>query len=387
MSKFLKVVLVILGLLALTIPAAAVSASAEASSSVDEASSVDEGSSLDQTVLAERPSLKIKSPGAAGAGESVSFKVVSTPDGAPVGGAGIWAIDIDNITGPTVAASPTAETGVCLGFTDNTGVLTYAFAQTGRYLLAACCDGYNPGFGWIKIYPLIPMSLFGPASAYTGQTCEFNLFETNNEVPVSGAAVWAFPKENLSDDDLARLETADSLESTGILMGYTDNSGRLYYAFPKSGKYHLVALKTGYRPAHSAIKIIGLKELAVRNPSAVRVGAETPIRVLEKSVLTVEIPVAGADVWALSRNQAVTFNNVSDLLLLAKEKGLYLGATDESGYVIPRPRFKEAGRYWLIAVKEGSVPGISQIRVIDLSTATPSVKTTSLNNASTGSAR
>jgi hypothetical protein len=330
-----------------------------------------------------RPQLLIKSPQAAAVGEKVQFRVAESAGGNPAAGAAIWAVNAESNTSLTsVSASVVSDNGILLGYTDETGVLAYAFKQPGRYLLVACKDGYNPGFAWIKITPLASMVLKGPASAYTGQTCEFGVYQTNGGVPVAGAAVWAILRDNLTDSALSNASTEETVAAVGFLMGYTNSSGKLYYAFQKAGAYRLIAFKTGYYPAVNAIKITSLKEMVIRNAATVRTGAAVAIRVVEKSVLTVEIPVAGAGVWDIPQSQTATLDGVNDLPALAKTSGIYLGATDKTGYVSPYPRFSTGGRYWLITIKDGYVPAISQINVISLTTATPVIQNSAVSPGS-----
>lgn len=355
MKRFLVLLVVlIVSILALSIPASAQTIASTA-------------------VSTEIPSLAIKSPLVAPVGEEVKIKVVDLENGSPAAGAGVWAVDVDRSTDLTVVSSTeTDRIGDFLGFTNDDGVVTHIFQETGRYLLAAFKDGYQPAFGWLKIQPLKTMAIKGPASAYIGQTCEFTVCETNSRAVVAGAGVWAF----LVTDNTTLPGTEDDLASViqdrGIFLGLTNNLGQVYHAFTEAGPYLLLAIKSGYKPAFSKILIEEMKELVIRAPETVRVFRPVPIRVVEKSVLTVEIPVRGASVWAISTSDKASLDDVTsaEMADLVKSQGFLLGWTNKTGYVIPRPRFSQAGQYWLIAIKDGYIPGIDTITVLGLQTVT-----------------
>jgi hypothetical protein len=97
------------------------------------------------------------------------------------------------------------------------------------------------------------------------------------------------------------------------------------------------------------------------------------MRVVEKSVLTLEIPVPKAGVWAVSMTDAASIAAEQDMAALTTKQGIFLGWTTEDGYVSPTPRFIRPGQYWLVAVKDGYVPGISKIMVVPLPVVTPTV--------------
>jgi hypothetical protein len=447
------VVLLLVALVAFAVPVAAQTASGSA-----------------EAVQEARPALAIKAPQIASVGEKVQIKVVALPGGAPVGGAGVWAVDInksDDLT--STSSSELDRIGIFMGWTDTTGVLGCVFQNVSKYLLVSCKDGYNPGFAWIKIQPpkdmairnpetvqvlepvsirvveksvmpvetpvsgagvwavtyintlasltdydavaaigiflgwtdlegyvspkpyfadpgkyylvafkagfvpaisqikVIPlkeMAIKGPETAYTGQTCEFTVYETNGGGVVAGAGVWAMLNQNQAELSNLDDNAVDMIIQKGIFLGWTNNQGQVFHAFDKPGKYLLVATKQGYKPAFSKISILEVKELAVRNPETVRILAAVPIRVVEKSVLTVEIPVAGAGVWAISLDKAARLNEIPDYTDFAKSNGIFLGLTDQTGYVMPYPRFSAAGQYWLVAIKDGYAPGVSRITVV-----------------------
>ena len=179
-KRLILVVLLLAAMVVFTIPAAAQPAA-------------DGGGAI----TAVRPSLAIKAPQVAGVGEKVQIKVVGLPGGAPVGGAGVWAVDIkDGGNLPTASASELDKLGIFLGWTDRSGIVVYAFQNLSRYLLIACKDGYTPGFAWITIQPLKEMAIKGPETAFVCQTCEFRVYETNGGAAVAGAGVWAISMQD-----------------------------------------------------------------------------------------------------------------------------------------------------------------------------------------------
>jgi hypothetical protein len=70
-------------------------------------------------------------------------------------------------------------------------------------------------------------------------------------------------------------------------------------------------------------------------------------------------------------DNAAKLDGVSDYTLFARTNGIFLGVTDQTGYVMPQPRFSSAGQYWLIAVKDGFAPAVTQITVNCAVKATP----------------
>jgi hypothetical protein len=346
MKKIMVLVaLLLIGLVVFNVPAAAQS-----------------GPNNTAGISVERPSLAIKAPQLAYVGEKVKMKVVELPGGAPVSGAGVWAVDIKNAGNiPSASSSELNETGIFLGWTDDFGGVTYAFHGPGRYLLIAFKDGYLPGFAWIAILPLKAMAIKAPQSAFVGQTVEFDVYEPDSGAAIAGVGVWALLiQDEAALTNTSQEDTVTLVTTNGIFLGYTNNLGQVFHAFEKAGPYLLVAIKQGYKPAFGKIAIKDLKEMVIRAPEVVWVLEPVTIRVVEKSVLTVEIPVAKAEVWAV--NYVNTLDSLSNYEAV-KNCGLFLGWTDEQGYISPKPYFKEAGQYYLVAFKTGFVPGVSKIKV------------------------
>ncbi|MBN1189908.1 MAG: hypothetical protein JXA46_09155 [Dehalococcoidales bacterium] len=318
-------------------------------------------SGTEEAVSVVVPSLAIKAPQVAYQGEKVEIKVVELPGGEPVSGAGVWAVDINSAPNPaSVSIAQSGQVGIFLGKTGNSGELQYIFHDSSTFLLTAFKDGRQPAFSWITIQPLKAMAIKGPESAMTYQTCEFTVYEPENGNPVSRAGVWALPVNNEAVLTSNEFDLVSSITANGIFLGYTGNQGKVSHAFDKAGMYMLLATHRGYKPAFGKITILEVKELAIRAPEAVYVYQPFKLRVVEKSVLTVEIPVANAAVWAVS--QANTLDTLTDEKAVA-DCGIFLGLTNKDGYIYPNPCLKETGQYWLVAFKTGYVPGIDQITV------------------------
>ena len=115
--------------------------------------------------------LGIKAPRVAQVDEDVTMKVFQRGTGDPVGGADMWAFSWDQTDSLKESMSDIRSLdssvldyesissnagGIYLGQTNNSGELTHAFNDTGKYLLLTFKDGYWPGFRWIKITELQP---------------------------------------------------------------------------------------------------------------------------------------------------------------------------------------------------------------------------------------
>jgi hypothetical protein len=324
-----------------------------------------------EAAVAANMALAIKAPASAAIGEQVPIYVVERVGGAPVAQAGVWAVDVNNAGDIPVTSNVAAdELGIFLGWTDSTGLLPYMFQETGRYLLVAVKDGYSPGFKWIKITPLKKMALKAPDLAQVGEEVVITAFEPDNGPVIAGAAIWALSLTNDNVPPGTENNIVDVVKSQGFLLGYTNNLGQVSYKFQLAGRYLLMGLKDGYTPAFAKITIKEGKELVVKAPETVQLLEKVPIRVLELSVLTVEIPVAYAAVWAVNIGNIPATAAKKDYEELVKKHGIFLGWTNTDGYVDPYPVFHKPGKYCLVALKDGYTPGFTKILVKPLTTAT-----------------
>jgi hypothetical protein len=210
-----------------------------------------------------------------------------------------------------------------------------------------------------------------PVSAPLGASVTITVYETKNNAPVNGSSVWALPADSIAATASGNADIASSAAKYGIFLGETDKQGQVNAEFTKAGQYILVAVKDGYTPGLAKISIGNLKALVIRAPAAVKVLQPFSLRVVETSVLTVEIPVANADVWAVGAPIASPTATNTDIAAAAQKYGIHLGITGNDGYINPEPELSRAGTYWLVVLKDGYTPAISKILVVGPVTITP----------------
>jgi len=313
-----------------------------------------------------RPALAIKAPEVAGVGQWVTIKVVEENTGEPVPRAGVWAIDVNDLESETndaeAYASLAEKYGYFLGWTNRNGNVFHRFREAGRYVLVAVKDGFIPGFAQIAIRPLKALAIRAPDVAGVGQLVTITVYERYIGIPVPGAGVWAVDVnriENASNDVEAYASLA---EKYGEFLGWTDRNGNVFHRFSEPGRYMLVAVKDGLIPGFAQIAIKPLKALAIRAPDVARVGQLVSITVVEKYI---GVPVPKAGVWAVDvKDIQNDTNNAEAYVSLAEKHGHFLGWTDRNGNVFHR--FREAGRYVLVAVKDGLIPGFDRITILPL---------------------
>jgi len=328
-------------------------------------------STPDETVLARR-SLAIKAPPVVNAGEKLLMAVYDRLTGEKVPGAGIWAVNCDNAGAvePVISSSAVvAGIGVFLGKTDDNGELVQILKDEGFHLLVTFKDTYVPGFAWVDVRSLKQLAIKTPDSALAGEPVTITVYERNSGTVVPGAGVWALSPDLLSAANNTQ-DIVPFLTTNGIFLGWTNSSGQVSHRFERPGRYVLVTTKDSYIPGFKKMIVKDGAALLIRAPDVVRVLEPVKIRVIEKSVLTVEIPVPKAAVWAISMNDVAILDAASDNAALAQKYGILLGYTNEQGYVSPEPHFNRPGYYWLLALKDGYTPAHSKIQVMPLSTAT-----------------
>lgn len=208
-----------------------------------------------------------------------------------------------------------------------------------------------------------------PSTGNAGEKLSMKVLDREKGSPVTKAGVWAAYCDK-SAGLPAPVDSSADLAAAAVLLGRTDAEGTLTFALDRVGWYLLVAVKDGYMPGFNWIYITSARTMVIKAPETVKMMQPVTIRVLEKSVLTVEIPLAGAGVWALNVNDAASLDNRTDVEALASKHGIFLGYTDEKGYVSPAPKFRSPGRYWLVAVKRGYAPAMAKLIVEPLPTVT-----------------
>jgi len=342
----------------------------------------------------------------AAVGQEISMTVFLRANQEPFPGAGIWAFTRENAEvlreqiqalqqdTSLSAAEKDYEAladvhGTLLGRTNANGKLYHTFTDESGYLLMAFYRGYLPGSSSIHVYsPVRALAIEAPRRAPVGEPVTITVHQRSTTDPVAGAGVWALSRDNVAalQEQMAvlREDTSTSAEEKdyeavvslhGTLLGHTGPNGQLTHTFTEAGGYLLVAVKRGYVPGWAGIHIGDMPQaLAIWAPMQAPLGREITMAVFLRSDIT---PVADADVWALSRENAQT---LQEQLKLQREEattsaaetdyeavvsiyGTLLGHTGPDGRL--SHTFTEAGSYLLVAVKRGYIPGYTPIRIVD----------------------
>ena len=235
-------------------------------------------------------------------------------------------------------------------------------------------SAYVLNTGAVSIVPVAKpaLAIKAPVSAPAGATFIVTVTDSKSNAPVSEANLWVLPASALPVTASATTDIAVYVDQHGTFLGETDAKGQVTAQFAQAEKYLLAAVKDGYNPGFAKISIGSeLKTLAIRAPVSVKILQPFSLRVVETSVLTVEIPVSGADVWAVSSPVASPMTANADIAAYAQKYGIHLGITGNDGYLNPEPELSRAGTYWLVALKDGYTPAISNILVVSPVTITP----------------
>ena len=335
---------------------------------------------------ANQGKLMVKSPGTADTGTSVTFIVIDRDSGQGIGGASLWALKIDDIKGTAEsiwenllagsAGSDVVEKyrgwakdkGILLGTSSGSGEVTYAFKDSGRYLLVAARDGYAPGFNQVKIGLTTQkyLVLKAPVSALSGQAVTIKVIDSNTGQPVENAAVNAFmnkigvtPKLNPSPAPIENgTATQILIDSSPVGAVYTtDANGEVQYTFSDPGQYIVVAKKDGYLSGSARINIVDSQSGKALVINAAYTGQSVTIKVWEKPSGQ---PVSSAAVYVLkigdssSIKPTLTFTgnaNGQEEIARARDKGILAGYTGDSGQLVYN--LSSSGQYLLAAFKDG----------------------------------
>ncbi|MDY6893392.1 MAG: hypothetical protein SVO26_06740, partial [Chloroflexota bacterium] len=349
--------------------------------------------------------LSIRMPGVVQAGDEVKIGVTERISGKPIEGASVYAlswpvnvaVDIASVYSLTDASSIPHYNCEFLGKTNSDGVVVNTFERPGRFLIVATKDGFGPGLALLTVKPALKqLAIKAPAKAEVHQPVTITVFERNNEVPVPGADLWAVrlpvtdadSASNPPEIDVQSLmdriteasdeDATDLLRKYAIYLGQTGNNGELEYTFQRTGSYLLVALKSGYVPGFKQITIVPNKALVIEAPRQAEVHQPVTIKVFERNN---EVPVPGADLWAVrlpvtdadsasnppeidvqSLTDRITEASDEDATDLLRKYAIYLGQTGDDGEL--DYAFQQTGRYLLIAVKSGYIPGFKQITIV-----------------------
>jgi hypothetical protein len=254
-----------------------------------------------------------------------------------------------------------------------------AMAQDDAVSLAAAEPSYSVRDGLAIIVPL---------GAPVNTPVTMTVLKRSDASPVEGAGVWALTPDNaeILRQRLTAMQESGEISSTdvdwdaivqvyGWFLGRTDERGKLSASFDEPGHYVVLAVKRGYVPGRSSTVIGGgLKALELRASNRAKVGERVTMTVLQKGTGN---PIAGAGIWALTRDQAEAFKQdveamKTDATLASEDfdwesivsiRGTFLGRTGENGELVTA--FSETGGYLLVAVKRGYVPARHGIYIYD----------------------
>jgi hypothetical protein len=233
------------------------------------------------------------------------------------------------------------------------------------------------------------LALIVPLGAPVDTPVTMTVLKRSDASPAEGAGIWALTPDNaeILRQRITAMQESGEISSTdvdwdaivqiyGRFLGRTDERGKLTATFGEPGHYVLWAVKRGYVPGRSSIVIGGgLKALEIKAPDRAPVNERFSIMVYEKGTGN---PIAGAGIWALTRDQAEAFKQ--DVEAMKEEtaltsyeldwesivsiRGTFLGRTDDNGELVTA--FSETGGYLLVAVKRGYLPARHGIYIYNI---------------------
>lgn len=203
------------------------------------------------------------------------------------------------------------------------------------------------------------LAVKAPEAARVGQLVTIKVVERHSGRPVSRAGVWAINVKDLKSETDDAEAYAELAKKYGHFLGWTDRWGNVSHRFKEPGWYVLVAAKDGFIPGFAKITIKSLRALAIRAPDVAWVGQPVTIKVIENHV---HKPVPRAAVFAINLKDVVNETDDAEAYAeMAKDRGYFIGLTNRNGEVVHR--FREAGRYVLVAIKDGFMPGFARIGI------------------------
>jgi hypothetical protein len=229
------------------------------------------------------------------------------------------------------------------------------------------------------------LALVAPRIVRPGENMTAAVFLRKDQSPVEAVSIWSITKDREQDLKKALKPAAGKkglnfnwealqnlLEEKGNLLGQTGDKGKLSCTFNQTDNYLLVAVKPGFRPDYSALFV--RQVLAIEAPQSAVVDETINLGVFVKGS---QEAVSAAGVWAVKvENAAGLKAKMAELKQLYKEnfkeskwekvldeKAMSLGITDEDGKI--SATFEKSGRYILVTVKKGFVPGFAPIVITD----------------------
>lgn len=229
------------------------------------------------------------------------------------------------------------------------------------------------------------LAIVAPYVVSPGEEIQLTVFVRKDQSTVGGAAVWAVSRDNIEDltDDLKSLRQSsgasltdedyeDTLGVYAILLGHTHGDGTLSYTFDEPENYLLVAIKANYLPGKERLLVRGALSVTAE-PRISVIGEDVTITVTDKNNSD---PVEGAETWAakfssieiakekiaeLREKYAGNWNDI-DWETVLDTRCIPLGETDENGEIICS--FDETGKYLILSIKQGYIPGFSGFGII-----------------------
>jgi len=373
----------------------------------------------DADTAAQHPALAVAAPVVVSPGEPVRIVITELGSGDPVAGAEVWALQPSPVAALTSSVPPAGQPGWqsrLLGITDGDGAVTPApvFGETGRFFIVATLSDYAPGLHHLGVKPRA-LAVRAPEKVVIGETVTIRVTDSGNGQPVAGAEVYArhytirsnttmkkpvqqqgissrnqlqarqtLRRASVSSRPIKpvllspneRAVSAGNRTEEGNYLGETDINGEVTASFDSPGMYQVAAKKDGYLPGTARITVRpenALNTLAIKGPPFAQLDEEVTFTVFEREdgsavdgaevyavSLPLELSTADADKLFKSKLHALEDANTG-LEEILKEYGQYLDTTDETGQITHA--FAEAGRYLIIAVKDGYTPGVIRISV------------------------
>ena len=236
-----------------------------------------------------------------------------------------------------------------------------------------------------------------PDTAEAGQSLTFIIYGSHNHEPVAGAEVYTLKNNKIAGTADLTNDTAPTELNAGLIyIGITDDEGNVTHAFRQTGRYLLIAFKTGFMPGLSYIAITPsmTSALVLRLPDSGEMGQPVSMGVFDRST---QQPVSGAAIYA--RHLAVSgvtkpavasfFRNIIGVVMHKKveqttsdqvigieqgepaaevqdvediqRRGFLLGYTNDDGKLVYT--FDRPGYYVLTAMKENYSPAFARLNI------------------------
>lgn len=289
---------------------------------------------------AAKPALGIRAPQIIEVNHSFTLQVVEKHSRKPESGVSVYQVKAeamrklmasDNVSGVRAMignyAVVAANGGILTGTTGDDGVLSYTFTEADNYILVAVKDGFVPGFTRVHVVKELKrkLNVTAPASAAPGQEITITVMERGIVRSAIGLGKITSPVRNSNGGD--RLKAPGQVKAA--------ETAKVQEATKTAVKPVVVVGADVYAVKMDAVE----PDPGLREPDARRNGVD-------------------------ERYAAV-----------AKDKGFLIGKTGEDGKLAYT--FTEKGRYLLVAVKDGYLPGFDRIRIYPKNSVSDQPKETS----------